>query len=98
MALEPKDLFDHAMRRADHFLDLYDLVHNSRQRSIRSDWKANFISLMRWPKNEKIVRIDGKDKKAYLFSESQPGFRGKALHMTMHLNYCAELFRQQSLR
>ncbi|MGX9379340.1 HEPN domain-containing protein [Pseudomonas sp. JQ36] len=89
MALEPKDLFDHAMRRADHFLDLYDLVHNSRQRSIRSDWKANFISLMRWPKNEKIVRIDGKDKKSLLILRESAGLSRESF---TH-DYASELLR-----
>lgn len=89
MALEPKDLFDHAMRRADHFLDLYDLVHNSRQRAIRSDWKSNFTSLMRWPKTEKIVRIDGKDKQSLLILRESAGLTREVF---TH-DYASELLR-----
>lgn len=89
MALEPLDLFDHAMKRADHFLDLYDLVHDARQRGIRSDWRKSFLEMMRWPKTESIVRIDGKDNKSMLIlRESANLSRESFTH-----DYASELLR-----
>ena len=38
MSFSPKDVFDAAIDRANHLLTLYDLLHDSRQRGIRSDW------------------------------------------------------------
>ena len=53
------DGFNAAIVRADHLLRLYDLLHDTRSRRVRSDWAARFKSLMRWPASEQICRIDG---------------------------------------
>lgn len=66
MAISPKDTFDFAMIRANHQLALYDILHDSRQRGVRSDWKKKFMGTVTWPNNENIVRIDGKDKNSML--------------------------------
>ncbi len=89
MAIEPLDLFKNAVKRADHFLDLYDLVHDSRQRAIRDDWRTSFLSFMRWPKAEKIVRIDGKDKKSLLIIRESVGLTRESF---TH-DYASELLR-----
>ena len=56
-----KTTFDKAIERAEHFLILYTLLHDNRQRSVRSDWGKNFKKLMHWPQGENIHRIDSKD-------------------------------------
>lgn len=89
MAIEPVDLFNNAVKRADHFLDLYDLVHDSRQRAIRDDWRTTFLSFMRWPRSEKIVRIDGKDKKSMLIIRESVGLTREAFSH----DYASELLR-----
>lgn len=89
MAIEPIDLFNNAVKRADHFLDLYDLVHDSRQRSIRDDWRSSFLSFMRWPRAEKIVRIDGKDKKSLLVIRESVGLTRESFSH----DYASELLR-----
>jgi hypothetical protein len=89
MAIEPIDLFNNAVKRADHFLDLYDLVHDSRQRAIREDWRTSFLNFMRWPRGERIVRIDGKDKKSMLIIRESVGLTREAFSH----NYASELLR-----
>lgn len=89
MAIEPIDLFNNAVKRADHFLDLYDLVHDSRQRAIRDDWRSSFLTFMRWPRAEKIVRIDGKDKKSLLIIRESVGLTRESFSH----DYAAELLR-----
>lgn len=66
MAISPKDTFDFAMSRANHQLALYDILHDSRQRGVRSDWKSKFMNTVTWPNTENIVRVDGKDKNSML--------------------------------
>ncbi|HCW89249.1 MAG TPA: hypothetical protein DHU56_04220 [Marinobacter sp.] len=89
MPIKPKDTFDFALKRADHFLLLYDIVHNSRQRDGRSDWLSSFKRLMRWPQREKIVRIDGKDKQSLLILRESLGLsREEFSH-----EYASELLR-----
>jgi hypothetical protein len=56
-----KDIFDHSIKRAHHFLLLYDILNDTRYRSSRSDWARKFKQLMHWPNNTEIIRIDGKD-------------------------------------
>lgn len=64
--MKPKNGFDAAMARVDHLLNLYDILHNTRTRQIRSDWATKFLDLMHWPKGEAIVRVNGKDKNSLL--------------------------------
>lgn len=73
MAVTSKEVFDFAFERAHHFLALYDILHNSRQRDGRSDWLSKFKSLMRWPGGELITRIDGKDQNSILILRSAVG-------------------------
>lgn len=89
MAIEPLDLFNNAIKRADHFLDLYDLVHDSRQRAIRDDWRITFLKFMRWPKPEKIIRIDGKDKNSMLIIRESVGLTRESFSN----EYASELLR-----
>lgn len=84
-----KKTFDYAMGRAQHFLTLYDILHDSRQRGVRSDWMAKFKDLMRWPSGEQVVRIDGKDKKSLLILREDLGIdRSRFAH-----EYTSELLR-----
>lgn len=89
MSHSPKAIFDHAMMRADHLLMLYDILHNSRERKGRADWLGNFKDLMHWPKREKIVRIDGKDKNSILILREALGITSD--HFAH--DYCSELLR-----
>lgn len=89
MPIKPKDTFDFAMKRAEHFLTLYDIVHNSRQRDGRRDWLLSFKKLMRWPQREKIVRIDGKDKKSLLILRESLGLSREVFSH----EYASELLR-----
>ncbi len=89
MSITPKDTFDYAVKRADHFLSLYDILHNSRQRGGRSDWLNSFKVFMRWPRRETIIRIDGKDKNSLLILREAHGIDRQ--HFTH--NYISELLR-----
>ena len=89
MPITPLDTFDHAISRADHFLTLYDILHNSRQRGIRADWRRKFNNFMNWPVTEEIERIDGKDRQSILILRAGLGVtREKFGH-----DYCSELLR-----
>lgn len=89
MPITPIDTFNHAISRADHFLTLYDVLHNSRQRGIRTDWRRRFNKFMGWPTGEAIERIDGKDKNSILILRETIGVsREKFTH-----DYCSELLR-----
>lgn len=69
--MTPKTGFSAALERAKHQLKLYELICDTRQRSIRSDWAASFRRTMRWPANEKIVRVDGSNSNSIMvFRES----------------------------
>lgn len=59
MMVAPIDTFKFAQTRAEHFLALYNILHDQRRRKVRSDWATSFNSLMHWPRREKIVRVDG---------------------------------------
>lgn len=69
--MKPKQSFDAALQRAERLLTLYELLTNTRQRSTRSDWADKFKEFMRWPKAERIHRIDGKN--ALLILRPQSG-------------------------
>lgn len=68
--------FDDAMDRAEHPLDLYELLHNTRARSVRNDWAQGFKEFMGWSPSEEIVRVDGND--AILIIRD----RGRGWHMS----------------
>lgn len=59
--MTPIQAYDHARDRALLLFRLCEGLTNRRSRSIRSDWKASFCTLMHWPQNSEIQRIDGKD-------------------------------------
>ncbi len=71
--MRPIRAFGVGMRRAEHLLDLYDVVVNTRTRKIRKDWALKFKDLMHWPHSETIVRIDGRDKKSILILREELG-------------------------
>jgi hypothetical protein len=87
--MKPKDGFDAAMERVNHLLRLYDVLHNIRSRKIRKDWAANFLNLMRWPKDEAIVRIDGKERQSLLILRPSLGLD----HTRFTHDYLSELLR-----
>ena len=87
--MTPTDGFDAAMGRADHLLCLYDVLHNSRSRAIRTDWAARFLDLMHWPTGEAIVRVDGKDKQSLLILRPSLGLD----HTNFTHDYLSELLR-----
>jgi HEPN superfamily RiboL-PSP-like protein len=89
MAIRAKDAFDHAMERTEHFLTLYDVLHDTRQRNVRSDWADSFKELMNWPDSETFVRIDGQDKNSILILRESLGIdRSHFAH-----DYLSELLR-----
>lgn len=70
-------------------LRLYDLLHDTRARKVRADWAAKLLSLMHWPKAEKITRVDGKNRNSILILREAVGIdRDKFTH-----EYLAELLR-----
>ena len=89
MAITSKDTFDFAYKRAKHYLALYNIVHNSRQRAARSDWLENFKRFMHWPLGDDIVRIDGKDGKSLLILKEELGIDRE---LFAH-DYASELLR-----
>lgn len=89
LSYKPKDIFDHSIKRAQHFLFLYDILHDTRCRNTRSDWAKKFKEFMHWPNNTKIIRIDGKDKNSILVLKNMGDIDRK--HFT-HV-YISELLR-----
>jgi len=59
MSLTPIDTFENGINRALYLLDLYDLLHNQRQRRIRSDWADSFRDVMHWNQSDCLERVDG---------------------------------------
>lgn len=57
--MKPLETFQNSIERCSHFITLYDLLHNKRERSVRSDWATRFRSFMGWSPNETFFRIDG---------------------------------------
>jgi len=71
--MDPIVGFNAALRRAEHLITLYALVHDTRIRSVRSDWSSTFKELMRWPQNENIVRVDGSGQNSMLILRETVG-------------------------
>ena len=71
--MKPRDSFEAAIDRAEHLLRLYELLHDTRQRSVRRDWSERLKKLMRWPNGERIVRVDGKDGQSLLILRESVG-------------------------
>jgi hypothetical protein len=59
--MTPLEAFQDTIGRAKRLLRMHDGLVNTRQRAIRSDWKANFCELMHWPQASDIERVDSKD-------------------------------------
>ncbi|MBN4079938.1 hypothetical protein JYT60_01745 [bacterium AH-315-C08] len=89
MGISPQNSFEHAIERANHFLTLYDILHDTRKRNVKNDWAEKFNKLMHWPKAEEIVRIDGKDKQSTLILRASISIDRE--HFTH--NYLSELLR-----
>jgi hypothetical protein len=87
--MKPIDLFNASIERPKHILRLYDLLHDSRSRSVRRDWAKSFKEMMRWPKGEDIVRVDGKDKQSLLIMRQAVGI--DRVHFSH--DYLSELLR-----
>lgn len=87
--MESIDYFNAAFLRAEHYLTLYDILHDTRARRVKDDWADRFKEFMHWPIREDIVRIDGKDKKSLLIIKSEIGIeRSQFTH-----EYLSELLR-----
>lgn len=59
--MKPIDAYNDISTRARRFTEYHDGLINTRARGIRRDWKASFLSLMRWPQNSAIGRVDSRD-------------------------------------
>lgn len=59
--MQPIDAFNDTHSRAIRLLRYHDGLINTRQRSIRSDWKSSFCRLMHWSQAHEIERVDSKD-------------------------------------
>ncbi|MGC9455721.1 MAG: HEPN domain-containing protein [Phycisphaerae bacterium] len=59
MPLTPLQTLENGIERATYLVDLYELLHNQRQRRVRSDWAEPFRQLMHWNQSDQIERIDG---------------------------------------
>ena len=51
--------FERAINRAIYLVDLYDLLHNKRSRSVRKPFADKIISLFGWPKRSQICLVQG---------------------------------------
>ncbi len=58
-SITPFDFFENAFDRAQHLIDIYDLLLNQRERAARSDWSARVAPIFGWGRNERICRVDG---------------------------------------
>ncbi|MDT8421975.1 MAG: HEPN domain-containing protein [Desulfuromonadales bacterium] len=69
--MTPEKGFEAAIARANHLIKLYELICDTRKRSVKDQWSEAFKKVMRWPVGEGIIRVDGKEKKSILvFRES----------------------------
>ncbi|WP_146095668.1 HEPN domain-containing protein [Xanthomonas arboricola] len=59
--MQPIEAFNDTHYRAMRLLRYHDGLINTRQRSIRSDWKTSFCKLMHWSQTHKIERVDSAD-------------------------------------
>lgn len=64
------DGFNATIERAEHFLKLYEVLHDNRKRAVRSDWGDKFRALMRWSPSEKFERVDGTGSILILLSDA----------------------------
>jgi hypothetical protein len=87
--VKPIDAFGPAIARAKHTLRLYDLLHDTRSRKVRSPWASKFKTLMHWPQGEAIVRVDGENQLSMLILRQKVGIARTAF---TH-EYLSELLR-----
>lgn len=59
--MTPQQAFDDVMVRARRLMRLHDGLINTRQRSIRKDWRDSFCRLMHWRQGTAIERVDSAD-------------------------------------
>jgi len=85
--MSAKSTFDIAINRSEHFLTIYDLLHNQRKRAVKSNWTRNFKLFMGWKIRDPITRIDGKS--SMLIIQNMPQL--KPSHFDH--NYVSELLR-----
>lgn len=71
--MDALDHFNVAIGRAEHLLSLYDLLHDTRSRGVRKDWSQKFNDIMHWPKDERFVRIDGREQDSILIMRERVG-------------------------
>jgi RiboL-PSP-HEPN len=70
-------------------LRLYELVCDTRKYKIRKDWEMSFKQVMHWPEQERIVRVDGKDRNSVLVLREACGIdRDRFAH-----DYLSEILR-----
>lgn len=87
--MTPETGFIAAVARAKHLLQLYELICDTRKRGVRADWSASFKQIMHWPSDEKIVRVDGKNRDSILLMRESCGIdREHFAH-----DYSSELLR-----
>jgi hypothetical protein len=52
-------VYKNGRERAEHLLKLAELLTNTRDRRMRTDWAKKLKTLMHWRQHEKIDRVDG---------------------------------------
>ena len=57
----PLETYQHTAERARRYLKWHDGLINTRQRSIRADWRESFCRLMHWRLCSPIERVDSRD-------------------------------------
>ena len=67
--------FKHALGRTNHLLELYNLLHNTRKRSMRAGPAAALKNDLGWPKKETIIRVDGKGNNSVLLLKGSTGIK-----------------------
>lgn len=58
-AITPFGFFEDSFYRAQHLVDIYDLLLNQRKRKPPKKWFESIAPHFRWPKGENICRVDG---------------------------------------
>lgn len=59
--MKPLATFDNAIKRAQYFCKLYDLLHNKRSNKVKRSWVVKCNNFFYWNETDPLTRIDGKN-------------------------------------
>ncbi|MGJ8585173.1 MAG: HEPN domain-containing protein [Marinosulfonomonas sp.] len=70
--MNPEKNFEEAIAKAEHFLEIYSYLTNTRKRAPKAPWLSKCKKLMGWKNSTPVLRIDGKNS-ILLISDPKPG-------------------------